>query len=87
MSVASWLMARASSWGPTSVRLALRLLREVARSARRDNGVRVFVLTGAGNYPRWQSLDRLVRRWPDIESVTGVEAAPYMGCAWKRAVT
>jgi PIN like domain len=48
------------------------------RRALRDNGVRAFVLTGAGNYSRWRTLDLLVRRWPDIESVTGVEAPPYM---------
>ena len=48
------------------------------RRALRDNGVRAFVLTGAGNYSRWRTLDLLVRRWLDIESVTGVEAPPYM---------
>ena len=48
------------------------------RRSLRDNGVRAFVLTGAGNYSRWRTLDLLVRRWPDIESVTGVEAPPYM---------
>ena len=29
------------------------------RRALRDNGVRAFVLTGAGNYSRWQTLDFL----------------------------
>ena len=43
-----------------------------------ENGVRAFVLTGAGNYSRGRTLDLLVRRWADIESVTGVEAPPYM---------
>jgi hypothetical protein len=48
------------------------------RQALVKNSVRAFILTGAGNYSRWRTLDLLVRRWPDIESAAAVEIPPYI---------
>ena len=48
------------------------------RQALVKNSVRAFILTGAGNYSRWRTLDLLVRRWPDIESAAAVEVPPYI---------
>jgi len=48
------------------------------RRALREHSVRAFVLTGAGNYSRWRTLDLLVRRWPDLEAAAGSEAPPYI---------
>lgn len=41
-------------------------------------GVRAFAMTGAGNYSRWLTLELLVRRWREIESVAAVEDGPYI---------
>jgi PIN like domain len=46
--------------------------------ALQKNSVRAFVLTGAGNYSRWRTLDLLVRRWSEIESTAAVEVPPYI---------
>ncbi|HXM54062.1 MAG TPA: hypothetical protein VOB72_01640 [Candidatus Dormibacteraeota bacterium] len=41
-------------------------------------GVRAFAMTGAGNYSRWLTLELLVRRWREIESVVATEDGPYI---------
>jgi hypothetical protein len=41
-------------------------------------GVRAFAMTGAGNYSRWLTLELLVRRWREIESVVADEQGPYI---------
>jgi hypothetical protein len=41
-------------------------------------GVRAFAMTGAGNYTRWLTLELLVRRWREIETVIGAEPGPYI---------
>jgi hypothetical protein len=48
------------------------------RRALRENDVRAFVLTGAGNYSRWRTLDLLVRRWAEIEDLAGSGVPPYI---------
>lgn len=40
--------------------------------------VRAFCLSGGGNYTRWQLIDLLVRRWPQIEQKGQTEAGPYV---------
>jgi len=42
------------------------------------HGVRAFVMTGGGNYTKWETLDLLVRRWADIEAVAGRETPPFI---------
>lgn len=43
-----------------------------------DHGVRAFVMTGAGNYSKWQTIELLVRRWEEIEAVVGRNAGPFI---------
>ncbi len=43
-----------------------------------EHGLRVFCLTGAGNYSRWQTLELLVRRWEQIERIARDEPGPYI---------
>lgn len=43
-----------------------------------DHGVRLFVLTSAGNLSRWDTLDLLVRRWPDIAAAAEDNAGPFI---------
>lgn len=46
------------------------------RDALRKAGVRAFVLTGAGNYTRWQIMALLTARWAAIERVALSTAVP-----------
>lgn len=48
------------------------------RRALLKSNVRAFVLTTAGNYSRWRTLDLLVRRWTDIEEVAATGEPPYI---------
>jgi hypothetical protein len=48
--------------------------------------VRAFVMTGAGNYTRWLTLELLVRRWREIEAVAASEAGPYIYSVSHRGV-
>ena len=43
-----------------------------------NHGVRAFVMTGAGNYSKWQTLELLIRRWADIEVVAGLDVGPFI---------
>ncbi len=43
-----------------------------------ESGVRAFVMTGAGNYSRWMTLELLVRRWREIDAVIAAESGPYI---------
>ncbi len=43
-----------------------------------NHGVRAFVMTGGGNYSKWQTIELLVRRWADIETVAGLDAGPFI---------
>jgi hypothetical protein len=43
-----------------------------------DACVRAFALTGAGNYTRWRTMELLVRRWPEMETIAATEAGPYI---------
>jgi PIN domain-containing protein len=52
--------------------------RVAERRALLDAGVRAFCLTAVGNYSKWQTLDLLVRRWPDIDRITAEEPGPYI---------
>jgi hypothetical protein len=36
------------------------------------------VLTTAGNYSRWRTLELLVRRWADIEEAAANDEPPYI---------
>jgi hypothetical protein len=42
------------------------------------HGVRAFVMTGGGNYTKWQTIDLLVRRWAEIESIADRELPPFI---------
>jgi hypothetical protein len=48
------------------------------RQALLKNNVRAFVLTTAGNYSRWRTLELLVRRWADIEEAAASDEPPYI---------
>lgn len=48
-----------------------------------DNGVRLFVLTSAGNLSRWDTLELLVRRWADITQTATQNQGPFI-CAVTR---
>lgn len=48
------------------------------RDALRKAGVRAFVLTGAGNYTRWQIMALLTARWAAIERVALEHSGPYI---------
>jgi hypothetical protein len=52
--------------------------RTLEKRALLENGVRAFCLTRAGNYPMWQIMDLLVRRWGQIEMKGETEAGPYI---------
>lgn len=53
--------------------------REREKAALLNNGVRAFVLTGAGNLPMWDVLSLMVRRWATIENIgASGEAGPYL---------
>jgi hypothetical protein len=43
-----------------------------------DYGVRLFVLTSAGNLTRWDTLDLLVRRWPEITTAADNNVGPFI---------
>ncbi len=43
-----------------------------------EHGLRVFCLTGAGNYSRWRTLELLVRQWEQLERVARDEPGPYI---------
>lgn len=43
--------------------------RELERRALLEHGVRAFVLTGAGNFTMWSTLELLVKRWAKIEAI------------------
>jgi hypothetical protein len=56
-----------------------RIRRRVAEvQAVMDHGVRLFVLTSAGNLSRWDTLDLLVRRWPDIAAAAEKNPGPFI---------
>ncbi len=48
------------------------------RRAFLDAGVRLFCMTGAGNYSRWETLRLLAARWPRIEEVASTIPGPYI---------
>ena len=48
------------------------------RQALLKSNVRAFVLTTAGNYTRWRTLELLVRRWADIEEAAASDEPPYV---------
>jgi hypothetical protein len=48
-----------------------------------DSGVRLFVLTSAGNLSRWDTLELLVRRWADISHTAAQNDGPFI-CAVTR---
>jgi len=43
-----------------------------------DHGVRLFVLTSAGNLSRWDTLDLLVRRWQEITETASTNTGPFV---------
>ena len=43
-----------------------------------NHGVRLFVLTAGGNLSRWDTLDLLVRRWPDIARTASENPGPFV---------
>jgi hypothetical protein len=45
-----------------------------------DHNVKAFIMTGAGNYSRWQTLDLLVRRWDRMEAIATSLKPPFI-CA------
>jgi hypothetical protein len=53
-------------------------IRPRERTAYIAAGVRLFCLTNAGNFSRWQTLELLVSRWPKIEGTAIAEAGPYI---------
>lgn len=53
-------------------------MRPGERRALRAAGVRAFVMTGGGQYTRWETLDLLVRRWSEIEAVATSLPGPYI---------
>jgi hypothetical protein len=48
------------------------------RQALLKSDVRAFVLTTAGNYSRWRTLELLVRRWAGIEEAVASDEPPYI---------
>lgn len=53
--------------------------RPLEKEALLSNGVRAFVLTGAGQMTMWEILTLLVRRWPLFEQHGGSgEPGPYL---------
>ena len=48
------------------------------REALMSSGVRAFVLSGAGNYTKWQTLELMVRRWGEIERIATEVPGPYI---------
>jgi PIN like domain len=48
------------------------------RQAFLDAGVRLFCMTGGGNYTRWETLRLLTARWPRIEGVASARTGPYI---------
>lgn len=48
-----------------------------------NSGVRLFVLTSAGNLSRWDTLELLVRRWADITQTAAQNDGPFI-CAVTR---
>lgn len=47
----------------------------------------VFVLTGAGNYTRWQVLELLVHRWQGIEEKLDEIGRPFVCSVTKARVS
>jgi PIN like domain len=78
--------AKDAEWLPTAGRhgwvVLMRDKRVRSRPGERQalvkSNVRAFVLTTAGNYTRWQTLDLLVRRWADIEEIVATDEPPYI---------
>ena len=60
--------------------------RVAERRALLDTGVRAFCLTAAGNYSKWQTLEPLVRRWPEIERISVEEPGPYIYAVTREGV-
>lgn len=56
------------------------------RRALLENDLRAFVLTTAGNYSRWSTLDLLVRRWPDMETIVATDEPPYIYAITRQSV-
>jgi len=50
-----------------------------------DHGVRAFVMTGGDS--KWQTLELLVRRWPDIHKATDSHVAPFIFSVTQGGVT
>lgn len=48
------------------------------RQRLQEHGLRVFCLTGAGNYSRWRTLELLVRQWEQMERIAHDEPGPYI---------
>jgi hypothetical protein len=40
--------------------------------------VRGFVMTGAGHYSKWRTLELMVRRWPEVMQIAASEPGPYI---------
>jgi hypothetical protein len=48
------------------------------REALLENNLRAFILTGAGNYSRWEVLELLILRWRAIEEAIEAHPRPFV---------
>lgn len=50
-----------------------------------EHGVRAFIMTHAGNYTRWQTLELIVRAWPGIED-EALKSGPFVCSVTKNGI-
>jgi hypothetical protein len=43
-----------------------------------ENDVGAFILSGAGNYTKWETLQLLARKWDSMQEVAEVETRPFI---------
>jgi hypothetical protein len=61
--------------------------RPLERHRFKEYAMKGFVLTGAGNYSRWRTLDLIVRRWDDMTEKAVEEPGPFMYSVTQRGLS